>query len=74
MQRLSWLWTISADSQFFHRVGAKPTCKERTLVTTDTGTLFFKLLKSLKIISKEWIPAAYVAWLAGATILFLLVS
>jgi hypothetical protein len=34
----------------------------------------FKLLRSPRIDSKEWIPPAYVAWRAGTTTLFLLGS
>ncbi len=45
MQRLPCLWTISADSQIFHRVGAEPFCKEMILVTVvstvTTETVFF---------------------------------
>jgi hypothetical protein len=44
---------------------------------TNKSTCFFsapKFLKSQRIDSKEWIPQANVAWRAGTTTLFLLVS
>ncbi len=37
-------------------------------------SLNFKLLRSPRIDSKESIPPAYVAWLAGTTTLFILGS
>jgi hypothetical protein len=50
------------------------TCKKFLLASSLQSPNFLKLLRSLKIDSKELKPPAYVAWRASKTTLFLLSS